>query len=172
VTRSGSTRVRHSKINAPLGGGVATKRGHERRIFPPVIRPSILLYDGDCGFCAGSVQFMLRHERLDQRERLHFAPLQGSLGQAVRAGLGDDQSTLQSVIWVRGTDRSVLTRSDAALEALTHLGGLWMALAACARLVPRTLRDAVYDQIARRRFSLAAPACLVPPADQRARFLS
>ena len=34
----------------------------------------VLLYDGDCGFCAESVQLVLRHER---RRRVRFAPLQG-----------------------------------------------------------------------------------------------
>lgn len=132
--------------------------------------PSVLLYDGDCGFCAGSVQFLLRHEPADRRHLLTFAPLQGQLGQSVRSQPGV-QVPSESVLWVRGTDGAVLSRSDAALEALDHLGGGWRLLAAAGRLVPRVVRDAVYDAIARRRFTLAAPACLVPPDAQRARFL-
>lgn len=136
--------------------------------------PAVLLYDGDCGFCAGSVQFVLRHESAERRAALHFAPLQGALGTTVRAahGLGPD---LRSVLWVEpsptGEAPRIRQRSDAALAALRHLGGGWALLAALGALVPRALRDALYDQVARRRFDLAAPACLLPTPDQRARFL-
>jgi predicted DCC family thiol-disulfide oxidoreductase YuxK len=44
-------------------------------------------------------------------------------------------------------------------------------LAALGRVVPRPVRDTVYNAIARRRLSLAAPRCLLPTAEERARFL-
>jgi predicted DCC family thiol-disulfide oxidoreductase YuxK len=65
----------------------------------------------------------------------------------------------------------VRVRSDAALQALTPLGGGWAVLAALGRVVPRPVRDTVYNAIARRRLSLAAPRCLLPTAEERARFL-
>jgi predicted DCC family thiol-disulfide oxidoreductase YuxK len=154
---------------APLGWCCREYRSGEG-ILEAVTPPSVLLYDGDCGFCAGSVQFVLRHEPHDRRARLRFAPLQGAFGESVRQGR-ESGAELQSVLWVRGSDQSVLARSDAALEALAHLGGAWSLLATVGRLVPRVLRDAVYDQVARRRFELAAPACLLPTPEQRARFL-
>ncbi len=134
----------------------------------------VLLYDGECGFCAGSVQFVLGRESSAHRTQLRFAPLQGTFGtaalQAHPALAGVD-----SVVWYTpgapGSER-VLVRSAAALALLRHLGGVWRWLALLARLVPTPLLDAVYNQIARRRFELAAPACLLPTPDQRARFLS
>ena len=61
--------------------------------------------------------------------------------------------------------------SDAALAVLHHLGGGWRVLAALGREVPRVVRDAFYDAVARRRFTLAARACLLPRPEERARFL-
>jgi predicted DCC family thiol-disulfide oxidoreductase YuxK len=131
---------------------------------------SVLLYDGDCGFCAGSVQFMLRHEPAAARARLAFAPLQGAFGTMVRERF-PELAAVDSVVWYDPSVPAVRVRSAAALAAMAHLGGMWAAVATIGRLVPRVLRDAIYDQIARRRFNIAAPACLLPSAEHRVRFL-
>ena len=128
-------------------------------------RSATLLYDGTCGFCAGSVQFVLARDR---RRTLHFGPLQGESGRALLArhpGLAN----VDSVVWI-GAD-GPLVRGDAALAVLRYVGGGWAVLAALGRLVPRGLRDALYDAVARRRFELVARACLLPTPEQRARFL-
>ena len=125
----------------------------------------ILLYDGTCGFCAGSVQFMLARDR---RCTLRFGPLEGRAGRALLARhpalAGGD-----SVVWLDGT--RALVRGDAALAALAYVGGSWGVLAAMGRWLPRRWRDAVYDAVARRRFALAARACFLPSPEERARFL-
>lgn len=139
----------------------------------PLLSP-VLLYDGDCGFCAGSVQFVLAHEPAERRGALRFAPLQGAFGAEVRAR-HPEIANVDSVVWfdasATGASR-VQVRSSAALSTLAHLGGVWRIVAALGRIVPRALRDVVYDMIAKRRFELAAPACLIPTADSRARFLA
>ena len=133
----------------------------------------VLLYDGDCGFCAGSVQFVLARESPTARLRLRFAPLQGEFGATVFEH-HPELIGVDSVVWFEprqnGTSR-VRVRSDAALSAAAHLGGVWQALAAVGHFIPSVLRDWVYDMIARRRLSIAAPACFLPSAEQRARFL-
>lgn len=132
--------------------------------------PAVLLYDGDCGLCAASVQFVLRHEPLARRDRLCFAPLQGTFGAEVRAA-HPELAGVDSVVWVEPAARRVLVRSTAALAVARHLGGIWGVLGLLGGLVPRPLRDAVYDLIARHRLRLVAPACLLPRPDERARFL-
>ena len=133
----------------------------------------VLLYDGDCGFCAGSVQFVLARESVVSRARLRFAPLQGEYAATILTQ-HPELAGIDSVVWVEplgnGASR-VRVRSDAALLAAAHLGGVWRALAAVGGLVPRILRDGVYDMIAKRRLSIAAPACMLPSAEERARFL-
>lgn len=132
----------------------------------------VLLYDGECGFCAGSVQFALRREPPDARGRLFFAPLQGTFGTQLRQRF-PDLISVDSVVWFDPTQQAgqVLVRSDAALAVLRHLGGLWTLLGTIGSWVPRVVRDTVYDIIARRRFELAARSCLLPTPDERARFL-
>lgn len=133
---------------------------------------AVLLYDGTCGFCAESVQLVLRHDR---RRTLRFASLQGEFGTRIRAG-HPELSSVDSVIWVEpgsgGAPDRVLVRSDAALRVARYLGG-WWRLALLARALPRPVRDAGYDLIARHRHRLldSGSSCLVPTPDMRERFL-
>ena len=132
----------------------------------------VLLYDGTCGFCAASVRLVLRHDRAGT---LRFAPLQGAMGAAVRRR-HPELERADSVVWVEPDGPAgpgvVLTRTDAALRIARYLGG-WWHLARVGWLVPRPLRDAAYDLVARHRHRLLAggPACLVPGPEVRARFL-
>ncbi len=131
----------------------------------------LLLYDGACGFCAASVQFVLRHER---RHSLRFAALESDIGRAIRSR-HPHLGAVDSMIWVdeAGSPRErVLTRSAAALEVARYMGGVWR-LAAIGRAVPSFLRDAVYDFIARHRHTLVREGeyCYIPPPALRARFL-
>ena len=64
-------------------------------------------------------------------------------------------------------------RSDAALHLLHRIGGGWRRVAALGRLVPRGLRDAVYDLVARVRYRVFGrkdEACPVIPPALRSRF--
>ena len=83
----------------------------------------VLLYDGTCGFCAESVQLVLRHDR---RRTLRFAALQGAFGRTVRARHPELEG-VDSVVWVEppaeGRPEAVLVRSDAALRVARYLGG-------------------------------------------------
>jgi predicted DCC family thiol-disulfide oxidoreductase YuxK len=136
------------------------------------MREPVLLYDGDCGFCSETVQFILRHER---RQTLRFAPLQGAFGAAVLVR----HPTLRgqdSVVWLEpshaGTPELVLIRSDAVLRVSGYLGGLWR-VAVAARVIPRSWRDACYDFVARRRHRIPglSSSCLRPDAANEDRFI-
>jgi predicted DCC family thiol-disulfide oxidoreductase YuxK len=131
-----------------------------------------LFYDGTCGFCARSVQFVLRHERA--QHTLRFARLEGAAGTELR-GRHPELASIDSLIWYEpatpATPERVLWRSRGALRVGRYLGGIWSVLAALGTFVPRALRDAAYDWIARHRHQLAADTCLVPTPEQRIRFL-
>ncbi|MGH7718177.1 MAG: thiol-disulfide oxidoreductase DCC family protein, partial [Gemmatimonadaceae bacterium] len=107
---------------------------------------ALLLYDGTCGFCARGVQFVLHHER--RRRTLRFATLQGARGDEVRRAYPSLAAVDSMVLLLPpadGREGSLLVRSEAALAVGVYLGGGWRALAAAARIVPRAVRDAVYD---------------------------
>jgi predicted DCC family thiol-disulfide oxidoreductase YuxK len=132
----------------------------------------ILFYDGTCGLCARSVQWVLSHEH--QNRTLRFASLQGSQAASIPE-IRPLTGALDSVIWYAAADDAhparVLTRSAAVLEVWRYVGGSWRVLAAIGRLAPRALRDRAYNLVARHRHSLAGPACVLPTSEQRGRFL-
>lgn len=134
---------------------------------------AVLLYDGECGFCARSVQFVLKHELPAHRALVQFAPLQSEFGAYVRAR-HPETANVDSIVWFEtlSNGRSqARVRSAAALAVGQHLGGGWRWFAAVGRLVPRPIRDALYDVIARKRSQLAPQACVLPTASQRHRFI-
>lgn len=136
---------------------------------------ALLLYDGTCGFCAKSVQFVLQREH--RRRTLRFASLDSGVGREVRA-LYPELENVDSVVWIEAgsndRDYRLYVRSEAVFKVLKYLGGVWTALAMIGSMVPRRLRDAVYDFIARHRHKIiprGAASCLLPTGDQRARFI-
>ena len=144
----------------------------------------LLLYDGTCGFCAASVQWVLRHDR---RGTLSFAPLQGETARPILAR-HPELAGVDSVVWVAteaaytspagrvGREEvggEVRVRSDAAIAIGWYLGGIWGNLATLAVGLPRGFRDRCYDFIAKHRHALTknGPECLIPTAEERRRFL-
>ena len=133
----------------------------------------VLLYDGTCGFCAESVQLVLRNDRTGA---LRFAALDSAYGRDVMARHPEIRN-IDSVLYVApGTDDTperVFSHSTAALRVADYLGG-WWRLFSLTRVIPRPIRDAVYRLVARHRHRLSAsrPQCVIPSDRDRARFLA
>lgn len=132
----------------------------------------LLLYDGHCALCNGAVRALLR---IDRRGRIAFAPLHGSAARAILARHPALRG-VDSLLYVRDAGRAaerVLVRSEAAIAAGEDAGGWTRGVAALARLVPRALRDAIYDRVARVRYQAFGrhDECPLPPASARDRFL-
>lgn len=128
----------------------------------------IYFFDGYCVLCSGFVDFCLRH---DGTGRLRFASAQSPLGQRVVQALGLPAGTLDRTILLVEGDR-VFLQSDAALRSLDHLKG-WPRWLRPLRLVPRAVRDPVYDLIARNRYRWFGhrPTCHAPTPETRDRFV-
>ena len=132
----------------------------------------LVLYDGVCGLCSRVVQFLLEHDR---RAVFSYAPLQGPAGRSMVARWGGDPDELTS-FYVCADYRTpaarVFTRSDAALFVTRQLGWPWKVLAV-ARVVPKVLRDAVYNLVARIRYRVFGryDQCLVPRPEHQSRFV-
>ena len=126
-----------------------------------------MLYDGTCGLCARSVQWILRHER---NHALRFAPLQGETTAALRARYPRIPASIDSVVFIDGARAHL--RSKAFLHLARHLRAPWR-WAHAVRWLPGFVLDLGYRLIAAVRYRLwgRADACaLVSPA-QRERFL-
>jgi predicted DCC family thiol-disulfide oxidoreductase YuxK len=132
-------------------------------------KSDMLFYDGHCGLCHRAVTFVLAHDR--EGSAFRFAPLQGETFQRLVAP--EQRKTLPDSVVVMTEDRRLLVRSDAFLHIFRRLGRFWKVLAVVVRIVPRGLRDFVYDFVARIRFRVFGrreDLCPVMPAELRARF--
>ncbi|MCU0624043.1 MAG: DCC1-like thiol-disulfide oxidoreductase family protein [Gemmatimonadaceae bacterium] len=129
--------------------------------------PPTLLYDGLCGLCDATVQFVLAHDRVGT---MRFATLQGTAGARLRAA----HPGLAGVDSVMLLDADgVHVRSEAALRLGVYLGGPWRIAATMARWVPRPIRDAAYRLVARSRYAVFGrrETCRAPAPEARTRFL-
>lgn len=126
----------------------------------------IVIFDGVCNLCARSVQFILRHE---SGPHFTFSPLQSSAGARLLAEYGFPATNVESFVLI--SDGRVYARSTAALRIARRFKGAWRLLG-ILWLVPRPVRDAVYDYIARRRYAWfgKAESCMVPTPELSARF--
>ena len=127
----------------------------------------IVLFDGVCNLCNRSVVHIIRH---DPKARFRLASLQSPIGRELVAQHGLDPDALDTIVLI---DRGkVYTKSDAALRIARRLRGpsrFWWT----ARLVPRPVRDAAYDLVARNRYRWFGKRdeCMVPRPGDRERFL-
>ncbi len=128
----------------------------------------LYFFDGHCVLCSGFVAFCLAR---DPEGRLKFASAQSALGRRALRELGLPDGTFdRTILLLDGAE--VFARSAAVLRCLRYLSGPARWLQPLA-LVPAWLRDPVYDVVARNRYRWFGrrPACHVPTAATRARFI-
>lgn len=127
----------------------------------------ILLFDGVCNLCNGTVQWVIEH---DPGAKFRFASLQSETGQQLLQVHHLPTGELNTVVLVDGG--KAYTRSDVPLRIVGKLGGLWPILQAFY-IVPKPLRNAVYDWLARNRYRWFGKkeACWLPTPELKARFL-
>jgi predicted DCC family thiol-disulfide oxidoreductase YuxK len=136
---------------------------------PAASTTEMLFYDGYCGLCHRAVKFVLKHDRSGNAFR--FAPLQGETFQARVAA--SDRTGLPDSVVVLTREGALLVRSDAFLHILAKLGGGWKMVGGALGLIPRVVRDAAYDFIARIRYRVFGrrdDVCPVAAPELRARF--
>lgn len=133
----------------------------------PDDRP-LIVFDGECVLCSGFVRFVLRH---DTEGQFRFLAAQSDLATALYRHYG-----LATDVWETNlllAEGRLYTRSDAAIEITSRFGGLWL-LTRAFRILPRILRNPLYDLIARNRYRWFGrqELCLVPTPDLADRFLA
>lgn len=128
----------------------------------------LYFFDGHCVLCSRFVAFCLKR---DPDGHLKFASAQSALGARVLQALDLPDDTLDRTILLLDDGR-IYTRSTAALRALRHLQGPVRWLYPLI-LIPKFLRDPVYDIVARNRIRWFGrlDACLVPSPQTRDRFI-
>ncbi len=126
----------------------------------------VLLFDGTCALCHGTVKWILKRDRTGT---MRFAPLDSEIGREARQRL-PSLAGVDSVVLVHREGAWI--KSTAALEIARYVGGIW-SLALVGYLLPRAWRDALYDYVARTRYARfgRAEMCDLPTPETRGRFI-
>ena len=126
----------------------------------------VILYDGVCIFCSRWVRFVATR---DIEQRFRFTAIQSSYGTRLAQAFGINPDDPDTNAVVHGA--AAHFKSDGALTVLSQLPRWrWTRL---LFLVPKPLRDAIYNLVARNRYKIFGKfdSCFVPDADMRARVL-
>ena len=127
----------------------------------------LIVFDGVCVLCSGFVRMVIR---LDRQSRFRFATAQSPFGEALfrKHGLRPDSYETNLVL----IDGIAFTRLDSFVAVMSELGWPWRAMKALL-LLPRPLRDWLYDRIAKNRYALFGKkdSCDIPSPELRERFL-
>jgi predicted DCC family thiol-disulfide oxidoreductase YuxK len=126
----------------------------------------VILYDGVCVFCSRWIRFVAVR---DMERRFRFTAIQSPYGKRLAQAFGINPQDPDTNAVIHGGIASF--KSDAALMVLSHLPG-WGWVSAL-RAIPKPLRDAVYNLVARHRYRIFGKyeACFVPDAEFRDRVM-
>jgi len=126
----------------------------------------VILYDGVCIFCSRWVRFVATR---DVAKRYRFTAIQSDYGRRLAQTLGIDAASPDTnAVVLNGRS---LFKSDAAISVISSLP-YWRWVRAL-KLVPKSLRDAVYDLVARNRYRIfgTSSACYLGDASFSSRVL-
>jgi len=117
--------------------------------------------------CNSSVLFIIKR---DPKARFCFAALQSDFGIAKLREYGISSVVPESVLLLEAGE--LYQKSTAALKIVRKLKGAWPALYIFI-IVPKLLRDFIYDFIARNRYRWFGKkdACMIPTPALKARFV-
>jgi len=127
----------------------------------------VIVFDGVCNFCNAFVDFVMRH---DPQGIFKFGTLQSGQAQEILRRLGLHSEDFETFLLLE--QGQVFTKSTAALKIAKCLSGPWPLLMIFL-IVPRLIRDGIYDFIARRRYRWMGKrdTCRVPSSAERERFV-
>jgi len=127
----------------------------------------IILFDGVCNLCNDSVTFIIKH---DKKDTFKFTALQSAVGMIMVTEHNIDTSKTDSIILMDGD--TFYTKSTAALMISKHLSGGYPLLYGFL-IVPKFIRNLVYDFIARNRYKWFGKKenCMIPTPELKKKFL-
>ena len=128
----------------------------------------VILFDGVCNLCNSSVQFIIKR---DPGAKFRFSSLQSDSAKQLLQQAGIDRMKADSLVLLKNA--KAYTQSDAALHIAKQLSGLWPIMYVLI-LIPRPIRNAVYNWIARNRYRWFGKKdqCMIPSPELKHRFLN
>ena len=139
-------------------------------LLPPHVgvTDKVILFDGVCKLCHGWSRFIIR---FDQKRVFKLATIQSEQGQAILKHFDLPTSHFDTMLYIE--NNQVYEKSTAFLKVTKYLP--WpFKLLQVFYIIPRPIRDWLYDRIALNRYRLFGKydQCMLPTADHDSRFLS
>jgi predicted DCC family thiol-disulfide oxidoreductase YuxK len=130
-------------------------------------RDQLVVFDGVCNLCNGTVQFIIKRDR---KKKFSFTAYQSSAGQAILSQHGFPATDQSTVVYVK--NEVLFFKSKAILEILKDLGCFWN-LFYILIIIPPFARDFIYGIIAKNRYRVFGmrESCMVPTSEVMDRFL-
>ncbi len=128
----------------------------------------VLYFDGVCNLCNGAVQFVIRHDR---KKQFMFASLQSASGSEAQEAIKKVYGMVPDSI-ILFYNNTYYTKSTAIIRTGMLLGGLY-TLMGILLAVPKLIRDAVYNGVAKKRYKWFGKKdeCMIPTPELKSRFL-
>jgi len=138
--------------------------------FPPNISTAdkVILFDGVCKLCNIWSNFIIKH---DHQHVFKLCSVQSKEGEKILKHFGLSTEVYESMLYVEG--KQCYQQSDAFFQVIAKLGNPWK-LACIFVIIPKPIRNWLYDRIALNRYRLFGKydVCLLPTADHEARYLN
>ncbi len=127
----------------------------------------IYLFDGNCVLCSRAVAYVLTYEKIAD---MQFVAITSEFGRKLALENTIDPDNPSSFVYIE--NGQVFQKSDAALQIIRRTGGPARILL-IGNIVPRAIRDFIYDRIAKNRYRIfgQTETCLVPDPETRKRFV-
>jgi len=128
----------------------------------------IILFDGICNLCNGSVQFIIKH---DLKKQFLFASLQSDAAAKLLLHLNNKNIELNSLLLIE--EKTIYEKSDAVLRIARQLNPIWNAFYVF-KILPKGFRDVVYDRIAKNRYKWFGKkdTCMFEIMEHKNRFIN
>jgi predicted DCC family thiol-disulfide oxidoreductase YuxK len=128
----------------------------------------VILFDGECNLCNGFVNFVIDR---DHKQRFVFTSLQSKAGIKIQNEAGILIEDTDSIILYDPDSNSFKEKSAAIIHILRHFKSPW-PLIRVFQLIPRFIRNFIYDSIARNRYRwFGKTSCRIPTPELKKRFL-
>lgn len=127
----------------------------------------IIVFDGVCNFCNFWVNFLLERDR---KNTFLFTALQSDAAKSLLKKYNRSTDDIDTFMLI--TDKGCFDRSTAGLLVAKELGGIWKLFYVFI-VIPKFIRDPVYNLIARNRYKFFGKneSCRIPTKDERDKFL-
>jgi predicted DCC family thiol-disulfide oxidoreductase YuxK len=125
----------------------------------------IVFFDGVCNLCQGSVRYLIKH---DKKGVLKFASLQGNYAKDFV-----NETEIQYMQSILFFDGKMLYKKSTAVLKLSSLLGRWHQLLLLGYILPRFVRDWLYNIVAKNRYRWFGKKdqCMLPSKGFENRFL-